>query len=224
MRKLIYLTPALALLAACGTTPRSIVQTPMVIRPAAVAKPAPVSGAIYQAGQGRSLFEDRLARNVGDTLTIDISETLSATNKAGNKAERTGSVAVSATGFAAPYTPGAIEKLAGVNIGATGSNKHDGKGETSTSNTFTGTITATVIEVLPNNNLVVSGEKQIAINGEVTHLRFSGVVTPADIKPGNSVSSTKIAEARIEQVGSGAIADATDMPWLQRLAMKLSPF
>lgn len=212
-------------LSACGTTPTSIVQQPTTVRPTAVARPVPVNaGSIYQPGGGKLLFEDRLASRVGDTLTIDIAEQLSATSKAGNKAERTTSAKAGVTSLQAPYLPGVIERMAGINLDVSGSNKLDGKGETSASNSFNATLTASVVEVLGNGHLLVAGEKQININGEVSFLRLSGVVNPADIKAGNSVASTKLAEARIEQMASGAGADATSMPWLQRLFLKVSPF
>src|SRR3546814_4514613 len=81
---------------------------------------------------------------------------------------------------------------------ASGSNKASGKGDSSANNTFTGTITTTVIGVLPNGNLQVAGEKQIAINRGSEYVRFSGVVDPRSITGANSVSSTQVADARIE--------------------------
>lgn len=77
---------------------------------------------------------------------------------------------------------------------------------------------------MPNGNLVVSGEKQVNIRGEVSYLRVSGIVNPANITAGNVVSSTKLAEARIEEVGSGTIASATNAGWLQRFFFSFLPF
>ncbi|WP_260459727.1 flagellar biosynthetic protein FliO [Enterobacter ludwigii] len=88
----------------------------------------------------------------------------------------------------------------------------------------TGTITVTVNELLPNGNLRVVGEKQIAINQGTEFIRFSGVVNPRFISGGNTVPSTQVADARIEYVGNGYINEAQNMGWLQRLFLNLSPF
>jgi flagellar L-ring protein precursor FlgH len=117
-----------------------------------------------------------------------------------------------------------VEKLANSNFKLDSSNKFDGKGETNAENTFTGNITVTVIEVLANGNLLVSGEKQIAIHNEHEFLRFSGVINPLDIKSGNQISSTKVADARIEQRANGVVGDAQDAGWLQKFFMSVAAY
>ncbi|MDF3721695.1 flagellar basal body L-ring protein FlgH, partial [Enterobacter hormaechei] len=87
-----------------------------------------------------------------------------------------------------------------------------------------GTITVTVNKLLPNGNLQVVGEKQIAINQGTEFIRFSGVVNPRTISGANTVPSTQVADARIEYVGNGYINEAQTMGWLQRLFLNLSPF
>ncbi|HSC79386.1 MAG TPA: flagellar basal body L-ring protein FlgH, partial [Chitinolyticbacter sp.] len=125
-----------------------------------------------------------------------------------------------------PLFPGSLEKFisrpAGVSV--TSGNNFEGKGDTTNSNTFRGTIAVTVVDVLPNGNLVVGGERQISINGQNNTLRFTGVVNPFDVQAGNVISSTKVADARIEQVGRGYIADANTMGWLQRFFLNVMPF
>ena len=90
-------------------------------------------------------------------------------------------------------------------------------------NTFSGTLTVTVDQVLVNGNLHVVGEKQIAINQGTEFIRFSGVVNPRTISGSNSVPSTQVADARIEYVGNGYINEAQNMGWLQRFFLNLSP-
>ena len=107
---------------------------------------------------------------------------------------------------------------------AEGKNDFAGKGGAAARNTFTGTITVTVKELLPNGNLGVVGEKQIAINQGTEFIRFSGVVNPRTISGSNTVPSTQVADARIEYVGNGYINEAQNMGWLQRLFLNLSPF
>ena len=142
----------------------------------------------------RPLFEDRRARYVGDTLTVVINESTSASKNAANTAARDASVSAGITSVQG--LPG--KSLQGAELKGAATSKQDTKDGATASNAFTGTITATVIDVLPNGNLVISGEKQIGINGEIEKLRFSGVVNPIFIVNGNQVSSTTIADARIE--------------------------
>jgi flagellar L-ring protein precursor FlgH len=81
-----------------------------------------------------------------------------------------------------------------------------------------------VIEVLPNNNLIVSGEKQIGINQGSEFIRFSGVVNPNTIVNGNTVTSTQVADARIEYRGTGYIDEAQTMGWMSRFFLTFLPF
>jgi flagellar L-ring protein FlgH len=78
--------------------------------------------------------------------------------------------------------------------------------------------------VLNNGNLLVSGEKQVGINQGAEFVRFSGIVNPTTITAANSVSSTKVADARIEYKGSGYIDEAQTMGWLGRIFMSILPF
>ncbi len=84
-------------------------------------------------------------------------------------------------------------------------------------------MAVTVIEVLENGNLLVSGEKQVTINQGTEFIRFSGVINPAYILPNNSVSSTRVAD-RLEYRSTGYISETQTMGWLSRLFMSVSPF
>lgn len=218
---------ALALLAACATTPPASVHQPMSARPAPPPQLRQANGAIYQAqyaGQPgysyRPLFEDRRARAVGDVLTININEITAASKKSGSTAGRSGSSSMSVTGLAG--LPG--KGLLGSNLAANSASSFEGKGDSASNNAFTGIITVTVIEVLPNGNLLVSGEKQIGINQGSEFVRFSGVVNPAMISPANAVSSTQVADARIEYRGNGYIDEAQTMGWMARFFLSFLPF
>ena len=110
-----------------------------------------------------------------------------------------------------------------VDIGASSTNDFSGAGEAASTNNFTGTITVSVIEVLPNNYLVVSGEKQLAMTQGTEYIRFSGVVRPETVI-NNMVSSIQVADAKIEYKANGYIDEAQTMGWLSRLFMTISPF
>lgn len=218
---------ALMLLAACAITPPASVHQPMSARPAPPPGASQRNGAIYQtqyAGQTgysyRPLFEDRRARAVGDVLTININETTAASKKSGSTAARTGSDNMSVTGLAG--LPG--KGFLGSNLAASSASTFEGKGDSASNNAFTGIITVTVIEVLSNGNLLVSGEKQIGINQGSEFVRFSGVVNPATVSPANAVSSTQVADARLEYRGNGYIDEAQTMGWLARFFLTFMPF
>jgi flagellar L-ring protein precursor FlgH len=182
---------------------------------------APSAGAIFQATSYRGLFEDRRARLVGDILTIQIQEKHSARRSSNSSVDRSGKVEakVSMLPFASPTS----KKFDRLRADGSSDNSFEGKGATGTDNEFNGTITVTVIEVLPNGNLVVSGEKQVGINQNVESLRFSGVVNPATVLPGNVVSSTQVADARLEVRGRGDIDRAQTTGWLSRFFLSFMP-
>lgn len=215
-----------ALLAGCATTtPPTAVHQPMSIRPEARVAPPASRGAIYNVASSRPLFEDRRARFVGDLITINIAETVQASKKSDTKAERTHAVELTAptiTGL--PFNNQVFQDITGIGITSDNSNKFAGKGENSSSNAFTGTITVTVIEVLPNGNLLVSGEKQIGLKEGEEFVRFSGVVNPNTITAANTVQSTQIADARIEYKANGFLDSAQVMGWLGRFFLTFLPF
>ncbi len=216
---------ALALLAGCaGLTPVKAtvdVAQPTSIRPPVIQPPVINNGAIFQASQYRPLFEDYRARLVGDTITVQIVETINATQTSTSSIDKSGTVAAGITAIPgigpSSFTNGRM------GIGANSANTFAGKGSTLNSNNFTGTMTATVIEVLPNGHLLISGEKQIGVNENVDVLRFSGQIDPRAIQPGNTVASAQIANVRIEQRGRGQQADAQGIGWLARFFLNLLP-
>ena len=226
---------SIAGLALCGcqhlnAVPPTQVHQPMTARPAPVTQPqlSTSNGSIYQAAYAngqpfygyRPLFEDRRPRNVGDTLVILINEKTAASKKSDASAERN-----QASSFSVPALAGIPGKsFLGATLEADSSSKFDGKGAATNNNDFAGTITCTVVEVLPNGNLVVSGEKQIGINQGSEFIRFSGVVNPATITNGNAVSSVQVADARIEYRANGYIDSAQVMGWLARFFLTFLPF
>ncbi|MFT3851053.1 MAG: flagellar basal body L-ring protein FlgH [Propionivibrio sp.] len=208
------------LVSACTTVPPTNVHQPMTARPAPRGEnPAP-NGSIYQAGVSRTLFEDRRARYVGDTLTISITETTSALTASNTKASRSGSISASVPTISG--LPG--KSLQGMELSASSAASLDGKGDAAAKNAFTGNITVTVIEVLANGNLLVSGEKQVSIGAGTEYIRLSGVVNPYFINAANTISSTNVADARIEYKESGVISEAQVMGWLARFFMSALPF
>jgi flagellar L-ring protein precursor FlgH len=203
-------------LAGCSATPTSIVQRPTSNRPA-MAELAPASnGAIYQSASYRPMFEDRRARHIGDTLTIAIVEKTAAVKAGASSGNKSGSVSFS--------TPGLAQGRLGGTVAANAANKFADGDNQSASNTFTGTIGVTVTEVLPNGNLIVTGEKQVAMNKGIEFIRFSGMINPDTIQTGNTVSSTVVADARVEYRTNSQIDRAEMTAMASRFFQSLLPF
>ena len=212
--------PTLALvlisLAGCAATPSTIVQRPTSARPMYSEQAVPTNGAIYQASAYRPLFEDRRARHIGDMLTIMITERTSAVKAGASSGNKSGSA-----GFA---MPGAIRGVFGAAVATEAATKFSDADNQSASNTFNGTIGVTVTEVLPNGNLIVAGEKQVAMNKGIEFIRFSGMVSPDNIGTGNIVSSTQVADARVEYRTNSQIDRAEMTAMVSRFFQSLLPF
>jgi len=212
-----------ALLSGCAAiqaTPPSAVHQPMSVRPEAMATALPANGAIYQTVQARPLFEDRRARRIGDTITINLVERNTAEKSANANATRNGNMSAGI----GPINRLPLSGLNGLELEADAESDFNGKGAAAANNVFNGTITVTVIDVYPNGNLLVSGEKMVAINQGNEFIRFSGVINPNNVTTANTVQSTQVADARIEYRGSGFIDESNTMGWLQRFFVAIMPF
>jgi len=156
---------------------------------------------------------------VGDTITVQIVEKVSASQKSTSTVDKSGTVSGSLS--AVPFLqPSALTRSSAA---GTSANAFSGKGSTENTNDFSGTITALVTGVLPNGHLLIAGEKQIGVNENVDVLRFSGQVDPRAILPGNSVQSAQIANVRIEHRGRGQQAEAQGIGWLARFFLSVLP-
>ena len=215
----------------CASADRpTLLNTPVSARPKPIATTSANMGSLYPANEGgpyetrtyRPLFEDRRARNVGDTLTIVLNETTAASKNSNMSVERKASTS-STFNNTSPTFNGPMFSVANIaNFAGSGDLKNDGTGASAVNNTFAGTNTVTVIEILSNGNLVVAGEKQVAVSNEEEIIRFGGVVNPNTLVA-NSVSSQQVADARIEYRGRGATDDTQGTGWLTRLLLKIAP-
>lgn len=203
------------------------------VRPAAIPQAQQSNGSIYQAGYDIRLFEDQLARRVGDILTVQLSEATSASKDAETSLDKETTTSVTnPTLFGAtpqfntpslfPLSSNKNNNLA-FNLGS--NNEFEGSGSSSQSNSLSGSITVSVVEVLPNGNLIIRGEKVIQLNQGHEYVRLSGIVRKADIRPDNTVLSTQIADAQIAYSGTGAVHDTNVVGWLARFFISaLMPF
>ena len=211
-------------LAGCAI-PAANVHQPMTAKPVESKVSVPADGAIFHAGVNeRHLFEDRRARNVGDILTINIVEKTTANDKSSGSGDHSGTLATTTPSITRnAATPKLLFKGFGIAGSSSGtfSDKSAGAGAVD----FTGTITVTVIEVLANGNLLVSGEKQVAVNRNSEYIRFSGVVNPVHIAAGNTVQSTQVADAHLEYKGRSGVLDTSSVvDVLGRVFLSVLPF
>jgi len=191
------------------------------IPPTVYRSSAPVTGGLFHSASYRPAFEDRRARIIGDSVTVQIVENITAKQTSTSTVDRTGGISGGITALPFMNSTTLTNKT---QVAADSSNKFSGKGGTESANTFTGSITTNVIEVLPNGHLVIAGEKQIGVNQNVDVLRFSGTVDPRSLQPGSIVASTQVANVRIESRGRGAQAEVQAIGWLGRFFNSISPF
>jgi flagellar L-ring protein FlgH len=204
------------LISACAITPETIVKQPLTAKPQ-VAKPTEAgNGAIFNSAAYHPLFEDRRPRYLGDIVTINITENTSATKNGESSGSKDGKSDNSITGFFGKPLPKA-------GFAGSSSNSYKDKTDEKSSNVFNGSITVTVVEVLPNGNLVVSGEKQVSFDKGTEFVRFSGVINPDSITVGNFVPSNKVADARIEYRTNSKIDAASIASMVARFFLSLAP-
>jgi flagellar L-ring protein FlgH len=196
-------------------------------------EPVTPDGSLWQ--DRASLYEDRKARRVNDLVTILISETTNATKKAGTNASRSSEADYSITDIfnsnlsqPLPNLPLLKNLYVGKNFTPTASGSVSssfvGKGDTSRQGTLTATITAKVIEVLPNSSLVVESRKEVIVNNEKEIVVLRGIIRPDDISTSNTISSAYVADAQIYLVGDGVLDDKQSQGWLVRTLDKIWPF
>ncbi len=180
-------------------------------------------GSLYSAG-GRLAdgFRDVRASQVFDLVTIIVSDKASAVSTGGTNTSRKSNANASVTSLAGPTkVTGALANLANL----TSAQQLQGQGSTSRESTLTTTVTAEVTDVLPNGNLVINGQKEIAVNSERQLITVRGIVRPDDLSPVNSVPSDRVARLQVLVNGRGVVNDSIKRPFfLYRLLLGLLPF
>ena len=186
------------------------------------------NGSIYQAGFEQNLYSDRKAFRVGDIITITLNERTQASKNANAQIDKTSQTSVGLTSlFGSSLTtnnPIGGNDLS-LNAGYNSDRATKGDSKSGQSNSLTGSITVTVADVLPNGIIVVRGEKWLTLNTGDELVRIAGMVRADDIATDNTVSSTRVADARITYSGTGAFADASQPGWFDRFFLSpLFPF
>ncbi|MCE5244226.1 MAG: flagellar basal body L-ring protein FlgH [Syntrophobacteraceae bacterium] len=205
---------------------------PIPLTPLPQAGPPPVTsaptGSLWGQSSNGSLFQDLRARKVGDVVTITVSESAKASSAATTTTNKTKSLSgnFSFAGAGAGAAGVANPKGAAVFGPYSGEFASGFKGDASTSkaDTMTAYMTATVVDVMPNGNLVIRGSRWTKVNNDMEQIVLEGIVRPTDINRNNSVLSQNIAEAKIFMVGKGPVTQYQKPGWLNQLIDAINPF
>lgn len=228
--KFFFIPLCAILIGACASKPALMPTAEFApIMPIPEPKNEQVTGAIYTSGRGlfgdlRSYQPSKL--KVGDILTVLLDES--------TQAERTNEVKTSRETENTVMNQALVNNVAGklgigpslsTNIGPSGGSiTSDGSGLAGQAARLTGSISAMVVEVFSNGNLMIVGEKQLALTEGTEFIRIKGIIRPADIQPDNTVLSTRIANAQIAYRGTGELASSTKTPWGTNILYDLWPF
>jgi len=220
-------TAALMVGCAAGPSPEELEAIDQEVEKAQANAPAAQpsqsgSGSLWGQSQ-QEVFADNKAHQVGDIITVQLEENTQGNNSASTQASRESSNEAGVSAFLgqADAIPGDTPETA---IGTETSNDLDGSGETSRSANLTGNMTAVVVDVFPNGNMRIKGRRAVTINHEVQNMVMSGIIRPQDIGPSNSITSSQVANARIEYAGNGVVARQQDEGWMTKVLHTVWPF
>jgi flagellar L-ring protein FlgH len=214
---------ALAMLSAVASTPLSARKPPkpdpaFVATAPVVELPKATDGAIFSAQGYSPLTSGNRAAKVGDLVMIQLVERTSANKSNSANTGRDGSIGLT------PPTTGPLDFISPTDINFSGNQSFKGKGDAAQSNNLSGELSVTVAEVYPNGTMLVRGEKLLTLNRGDERVQVSGIIRIDDISPDNRILSSRVADARINYVGKGEIARASQQGWLQKFFSIISPF
>ena len=180
---------------------------------------APANGGIFQAGAGyAALHEGLRARAVGDPLIILLVERTTTSKSVGADSKKDGGIAL------VPPASGPFSFLSPEALKASSNSSFNGEGNASQTNSLAGTLSVTIAEVRSNGTALVKGEKRMLLSQGREWIQFSGIVRLADIDTENRIASSRVADARIEYAGKGALHNSSKQGWLGRFFGMINPF
>ena len=187
------------------------------VAPAPAAPPHVADGSIFSAAGYASLYQGNRARAVGDPLTIVLVESTSTSKSAGSKTQRSGSFGIT------PPTAGLLSFLNPNALKASGQGSFNGTGNAIQTSAIDATVTVTIAEVRANGTALVRGEKRMMLSQGQEWIQFAGIVRLSDISADNQIASTRVADAKIEYAGKGAVQRASREGWLSRFFNHITP-
>ncbi|MGD0785204.1 MAG: flagellar basal body L-ring protein FlgH [Sedimentisphaerales bacterium] len=180
----------------------------------------------------KDLYADYKARHIGDVITITISEKSLVDNKQNRNLSKStdrsinfdGQLGIVSKTPSGQVTGNYLPRMPGINMSASSSNTLDGKADYKDDRSFIDSITVVVVDIMPNNNLVVMGTRTREISGDIQVIEVSGIVRPSDIAYNNTVKSEQIANFSIITKNTGIAANFNKPGWLGKFFDTFSPF
>ncbi|HMB31702.1 MAG TPA: flagellar basal body L-ring protein FlgH [Desulfohalobiaceae bacterium] len=181
------------------------------------------SGSLWEPNQA-GLFAENKARNIGDIVTVVISEQASASKEANTATNRESSVSAGIPNFFGLESDVVSQMNPSNLVNADFNNDFSGSGETTREETLSATLTTQVIDVLPTNNLRIQGSKTVRVNNETQIIQLTGIVRPSDITANNLVDSKYVLNAQIDYTGDGVVSAKQEPGWLMQVMDTVWPF
>ncbi len=224
---ILYFIMLSAILTGCWSANKEVVR-PEIINAIPQPKIQSAPGSIWRGESDKNMmFIDKKARYLDDIVTIVVSESVQGQNKATTGTSRDSSASASIDAFLG-LENSIINNNANMGgqiaIGGKSANALKGSGDTSRNTTLVARISARVIRVLDNGNLLIEGRRQVTVNAEDQYLIISGIVRPQDITADNTVASQYVADARIVFTGEGVVNDKMRPGWMTRVVDWVWPF
>jgi flagellar L-ring protein precursor FlgH len=184
------------------------------------------SQSLWHDNTSRSIFADKRSLNIGDIITIAISENSTENQNDSTATERKSSLSAAITAFLYPAgaTPLLTKSGSLPAMAYNSDHVHNGTGTIANSQTIVAQIAVQIIDLLPNGNLVVQGKRETSFAHENQTIVLRGIVRPDDVLGNNTVFSYNVADATIQIIGKGAVSDATNKGWFNRIWDKVNPF
>jgi flagellar L-ring protein FlgH len=161
---------------------------------------------LYRGDNWASMAADRRAASVGDSITVVIQQAAASSNSTQNSSNKSTTVGGS-------LRAGSIDESGQLNFGG----GYTGKGEVRRSETLAAQLTVTIAEILPNGDYRITGAQKMHVNGENTTIEVRGRIRQADIRPDNSVLSSRIADAEINYDGKGFVSRSAKPGLINRI-------
>ncbi len=230
----ICLILAIGMLPACSKTHRAVDSASTVIPKHLYAKPVAAQqeeGALWPGDTSKNLlFEDNKARVVGDIVTVTILENATSTQSASTNTSKSTNMNMQTNTILGLPTSLGIQNFLGMGnqfdptVNATINNSNQGQGTVTRNGSLTGTVSSTIIEIMPSGNLRIEGRRSVRVNNEEQLMVLRGVIRPQDISFDNTIASTLIADASISYSGEGVVADEQRKGWLAKILSQVWPF
>lgn len=227
MKQYIPLLLILVLICSCAKPDEYVVEIPEPLEEIQSPNNAKKQSGSLWSNSNSSMFSDHKAKDVGDLVTVTISEKSSASKQASTSSDRSSDISAGIPNFFGLENNDHIVDT-GIDlsnlINANFANSFEGSGTTVRSGDLSASLSTQVIGVYPNGNFKIRGGKEVMVNNEIQIIYLTGIVRPVDITAMNTIDSNKVLNARISYTGKGAVADKQKPGWLMRTVDNVWPF